>query len=266
MRQRSPHDFLKQEQSDESPRIFQIACLEDFVTVAPWLYMSDHVIFRGQRCDWPLVPILGRPPDGCVPTDGRPARRWWFHEEEAVFAEFKRESLPYLRSIPSTDWQWLAVAQHNRLPTRLLDWTTNPLAALWFSVCEPTSAEGPGVVWAYRYEPSEAIYNTKDLDSPFSIDKTSVYFPEHVFPFIQAQSGVFTIHHRKSEHKTFVPFQETTKYGLTKVEIPPDSFPIIRLKLFQVGVHAASMFPGLPGLVDKIKFTREMLKDEPDPV
>jgi FRG domain-containing protein len=254
VKQKSPLDFLKQERSDESSRIFQIHSLEDFVTVATWLYTSEHVIFRGQRCDWPLLPSVGR-----FDKSNR-----WFSEEEAVFAEFMREAVPYLRSIPSNDWQWLAVAQHNGLPTRLLDWTKNPLAALWFTVCEPPSAEGPGVVWAHSYKPSEAIHATKDLGSPFSIDKTSVYFPEHVFPYIQAQSGAFTIHHRKPEDRLFVPFQETKDADLmlTKIEIIPDSFWIIRHKLFRLGVHPASLFPGLSGIVDRIKYQNKLLEDE----
>src|SRR5205823_9517689 len=103
----------------------------------------------------------------------------------------------------------------------------------------------------YPYNPSEAIYSTstKDLsDSPFSIDRTFVYFPEHVFPYIQAQSGVFTVHHRRQDG-TFVPFVEETRGALfTKILIPTEYFFPLRNQLHKLGVHSASLFPGLSGL------------------
>ena len=64
-----------------------------------------------------------------------------------MFDEFKRRGVAVLPSRPSDDWEFLAVARHHGLPTRLLDWTENPLAALFFALEEPSS--GDSAVWCY---------------------------------------------------------------------------------------------------------------------
>lgn len=185
--------------------------------------------------------------------------------EEQILDEFKRESIPYLDIRPQNDWQWLAVAQHNRLPTRLLDWTWSPLAALWFSVREPALEQQPGVVWAFHYEEHNAVHNTDGRKSPFMINKTYVYFPEHVFPSIQAQSGVFTVHYKdKSKPGEFLPLERMTDSDmlLRKIEIPFDTFRHIRYDLARLGIGPASLFPDLSGIVDRIRYENMNCKDE----
>jgi hypothetical protein len=248
--------YLKSSEKGK-PRVFAVSSVSEFVEIATWLYSDDNVIFRGQTKeeDWPLVPSVGRDVDY-----SRFLRR-----EREILEEFKRESVPYIDIVPPNDWQWLAIAQHNRLPTRLLDWTKNPLAALWFAVRESAIDNQSGVVWAFHYQETEAVFNTANRDSPFSIERAHVYFPEHVFPFIYAQSGVFTVHHREGVNPgRFPPLEQIrdSDLRLTKIEVPPKFFTTVRYHLFRIGVSPASLFPGLSGLVDRIRYDNMLSEDE----
>src|SRR5208282_238966 len=101
-------------------------------------------IYRGQREDKPLRPRLGR----LVPKGRRKKI------ERLMFDEFKRTSIALTDLQPETDWDFLAVAQHHNLPTRLLDWTSSALAALWFAVekepVEIEDKEQDAVVWMLK--------------------------------------------------------------------------------------------------------------------
>ncbi|GGG60540.1 FRG domain-containing protein [Bizionia arctica] len=210
----------------------ELKSFSDLIMLLDSLKKQNNLIFRGQSDkDWLVVPKSGRKGFSDKYSNNL--------SEEQVFKSWKRYAKFHLTKYPENNWDWLAIAQHHGLATRLLDWTKNPLVGAYFACYE--NFKNDGVIYYYVLE-DIVDFNEKETD-PFKMKGFNVFFPSGFASRIINQRGLFTI-----TDKPKMDLKKQLKTKLKEIIIPKAIKEEILQSLDFYGINKMSLFNDLDSL------------------
>jgi hypothetical protein len=159
--------------------------------------------------------------------------------ERQTLELFRRYGAPDLDRT-YTDLELLTIAQHHRLKTRLMDWTLNPLVALYFAI-SAVDSDWDAALYVVTKGPMPLL---RSDENPFTVTEPLWVFPAHVTPRITAQHALFSIQPN--------PFEEFTHPHLRRHRLPGKYRKRFRNLLNKWDINEKSLFPGLDGLAANI--------------
>lgn len=263
------HEIRGKQMTDNSVRIKSVSDLFRHLVTVP----TERTYYRGESNQYLLLPKLLRQ------KVRKRLKRYYNNNkndpvkvQEALMRRFRRYAAHYNRGAERpilvdgnpTPAQWICVAQHHNLPTLLLDWTLNPLVALYFAVWH-RKEEVDGRLWAMRLKEVDdrqdlTVHLEDEYPFPAKADDWHSKLPEHrgrplvIVPCaftrrIEVQAGRFIYYSGGDDNKTPLDCYLGDKPWLELQQfcIPKEAKEAIELELNACLVSERTLFPDLDG-------------------
>lgn len=245
------------------------------------IHQTDNIEnnwYRGQRFSaYQLEPSLFRDKQEVISGDEYiQFRSYQFKDEESALQHFKKKYSNLYNTKDFDDIYYLYLMQHHDIPTRLLDFSTNPLVALYFSVIAPNEVntekeddyftdqlgmydmnkESSAV---YCINPLEVNHYSRDTKQVIDLSEynystlVNIDFPicikpkdENLDVRLKAQKGVFVYFGREVHPLDYYSILER---NMLKIVIPNSKRDSIKTALKEkFNLYHSTIFPDMKGI------------------
>ena len=241
--------------------------LQEAVFASSWQDgLSSHrsnFVFRG-------IPRAGHGLETSLQAGG------FIAQEKHLLTSFRKYAL---RSAVHGDWvwNWLSLAKHHGLPTRLLDWTYSPYVAMHFATQDLRHFDEDASIWCVDYrrtnellpKPLRSVLDAQDVnilttelinrvatsleeyDDLSKHDFVVFFEPPSLDERIVNQFALFSL--PSSAAMSLEALLRTREGMFRRIVIPAELKWEIRDKLDQANITERVLFPGLDGLSQWLK-------------